>query len=161
MRLPGIGGPRPTSYLRTMFSKACQYAIRASILIAMEGRNGRRMSLVEIAERTGSPKAFTAKVLQQLARAGLVDSTKGPNGGFDLLPAKARKVKLSMVVKAMDGDEVYRGCGMGLPYCNAKKPCPLHDHFQQVREDLRKMLEGTDIHALSLGLGEGKAFLKR
>ena len=57
-----------------MFSKACEYAIRATILIAMEGRKGRRMSLVEIADRTGSPKAFTAKVLQQLARA----SSKAP-----------------------------------------------------------------------------------
>ncbi|HMW96798.1 MAG TPA: Rrf2 family transcriptional regulator, partial [Flavobacteriales bacterium] len=64
-----------------MFSRACQYAIRAAVLIALEGRNKRRMSLVEIAERTGSPRAFTAKVLQQLARAGILESTKGPNGG--------------------------------------------------------------------------------
>ncbi|MDX9749604.1 MAG: Rrf2 family transcriptional regulator [Flavobacteriales bacterium] len=144
-----------------MFSKACQYAIRALVLITMESRNGRRMSLVEIADRTGSPQAFTAKVLQQLAREGLITSTKGPNGGFDLPPAKAKKVKLSMVVKAIDGDQVYRGCGMGLPDCNAKKPCPLHDHFQQVRDDLRDMLERTDVHMLSLGLEEGRAVLKR
>lgn len=144
-----------------MFSKACQYAIRATILIAMEGRNGRRMSLVEIAERTGSPQAFTAKVLQQLARAGILESTKGPNGGFDLPPAKAKKVKLSMVVKAIDDDSVYKGCGMGLPQCNAKKPCPLHDHFQQVRDDLRTMLESTDMHMLALGLEDGTTFLKR
>lgn len=144
-----------------MFSKACQYAIRATVLIAMESRNGRRMSLVEIAERTGSPQAFTAKVLQQLAREGILESTKGPHGGFDLAPANAKKVKLSMVVKAIDGDQVYRGCGMGLPHCNAKKPCPLHDHFQQVRDDLRDMLESTDMHTLSLELDQGKAVLKR
>ncbi len=144
-----------------MFSKACQYAIRATVLIAMESRNGRRMSLVEIAERTGSPQAFTAKVLQQLAREGILESTKGPHGGFDLAPANAKKVKLSMVVKAIDGDQVYRGCGMGLPHCNAKKPCPLHDHFQQVRDGLRDMLESTDMHTLSLELDQGKAVLKR
>ncbi len=144
-----------------MFSKACQYAIRATVLIAMEGRNGRRMSLVEIAERTGSPQAFTAKVLQQLSRAGILESTKGPNGGFDLSPAKAKKIKLGMVVNAIDGDAVYSGCGMGLPNCNAKKPCLLHDHFQQVRDDLRAMLEKTDVHTLSQGLEEGTVFLKR
>lgn len=144
-----------------MFSKACQYAIRATVLIAMESRNGRRMSLVQIAERTGSPQAFTAKVLQQLAREGILESTKGPHGGFDLSPSNARKVKLSMVVKAIDGDDVYRGCGMGLPQCNAKKPCPLHDHFQQVRDDLRKMLETTDVHTLSMDLEQGKTVLKR
>ncbi|MBX2972695.1 MAG: Rrf2 family transcriptional regulator [Flavobacteriales bacterium] len=144
-----------------MFSKACQYAIRSTVLIAMETANGRRMSMVEIAKRTASPHAFTAKILQQLVRDGLLKSRKGPHGGFDLPPAMAKKVKLSMVVKSIDGDDVYLGCGMGLTQCNAKKPCPMHDHFQQVRDDLRKMLESTDMHTLALELAEGKVFLKR
>ncbi len=144
-----------------MFSKTCEYAIRATVLIAMEGRHGRRMSLVEIANGTGSPRAFTAKVLQQLARSGILDSTKGARGGFDLPLARAKKVKLNMVVKAIDGNDVYKGCGMGLPQCNARKPCPLHDHFQQVRNDLRHVLESTDVHTLSLGLERGMTYLKR
>ncbi|MBS1581829.1 MAG: Rrf2 family transcriptional regulator [Bacteroidetes bacterium] len=143
-----------------MFSKACQYAIRAITLLAMEGRKGRRMALVEIAERTGTPRAFTAKVLQQLVRAGLLDSVKGPGGGFDLPPQKARQVTLSMVVKAIDNDDVYRGCGMGLPQCNARKPCPLHEQFQHVRENLRIMLESTNLHDLSMDLERGVTFLK-
>ncbi|MCB0765364.1 MAG: Rrf2 family transcriptional regulator [Flavobacteriales bacterium] len=144
-----------------MFSKACHYAIRAVILIAKESREGNRMSLVEIADRTGSPQAFTAKVLQQLARLRILESSKGPGGGFDLPPEKAKKVKLSMVVKAIDGDAVYLGCGMGLPQCNPKQPCPLHDDFQKVRNELRLMLEGTDILTLSQALDDGRAVLKR
>ena len=50
---------------------------------------------------------------------------------------------------------------MGLPQCNAKKPCPLHDHFLQVREDLRAMLESTDMHMLAHGLEDGTTYLKR
>lgn len=65
-----------------------------------------------------------------------------------------------MVVNAIDGDQVYRGCAMGLPQCGTRKPCPLHDHFQQVRDDLRAMLEGTNLHTLSLGLEEGTSYLK-
>lgn len=144
-----------------MFSKACQYAIRATTLIAMEGRDGKRMGLQEIADRTGSPKAFTAKILQQLVHAGILDSVKGPHGGFDLAPAKAMRVKLSHIVEAIDGDSVYRGCGMGLTTCNDLKPCPLHDQFQRIRDDLRRMLETTDIHELSFGLKEGLTFLIR
>jgi Rrf2 family transcriptional regulator, iron-sulfur cluster assembly transcription factor len=144
-----------------MFSKACQYAIRASSLIAMEGRSGARMGLQEIADRTGSPKAFTAKVLQQLVHAGILDSVKGPHGGFDLPPARAMRIKLADIVQAIDGDTVYRGCGMGLTNCNARKPCPLHDQFQKIRDDLRLMLETTDLHELSLGLKEGLTYLKR
>ncbi len=144
-----------------MFSKACQYAIRATTLLAMESDRGVRMGLQEIADRTGSPKAFTAKVLQQLVHAGILDSVKGPNGGFDLPPAKAMRIKLADVVEAIDGDNVYRGCGMGLTTCNDCQPCPLHDQFQKVRDDLRQMLETTDIHGLSLGLREGLTYLKR
>ncbi len=144
-----------------MFSKACQYAIRATTLIAMESDRGVRMGLQEIADRTGSPKAFTAKVLQQLVHAGILGSVKGPTGGFDLPASKAMRIKLADIVEAIDGDSVYRGCGMGLTTCNDRKPCPLHDQFQKVRDDLRRMLETTDIHGLSLGLREGLTYLKR
>lgn len=144
-----------------MFSKTCEYAFRATTLIAAASAAGERLSLDAIAERTDSPKAFTAKVLQQLAREGILVSRKGPNGGFDLPPVMAKKVKLSHIVKAIDDDTVYRGCGMGLKACNALKPCPLHDHFESIREDLRTMLENTTIHTLTAGLENGATFLKR
>ena len=144
-----------------MFSKTCEYAFRAATLIATASAAGERLSLDAIATRTDSPKAFTAKVLQQLARAGILLSQKGPNGGFDLPPLMAKKVKLSHIVKAIDDDTVYRGCGMGLKACNAMKPCPLHDHFEKIREDLRTMLESTTVQSLTLGLENGATYLKR
>jgi Rrf2 family iron-sulfur cluster assembly transcriptional regulator len=107
-----------------MFSKTCQYAFRTTTVIAVASAMGERLSLDAIAERTDSPKAFTAKVLQQLTRAGIMESHKGPSGGFDLPPLMAKKIKLSHIVKAIDDDTVYRGCGMGLKACNASKPCP-------------------------------------
>ena len=144
-----------------MFSKTCEYAFRATTLIATASAAGERLSLDAIAERTDSPKAFTAKVLQQLARAGILISHKGPNGGFDLPPHAAKKLNLSRIVKAIDDDTVYRGCGMGLKDCNSMKPCPLHDHFERIREDLRTMLENTTVHSLTVGLEDGATFLKR
>ncbi len=131
------------------------------ICLAACSEKGERLTLTEIASKTDSPQAFTAKVLQQLSKAGLIDSMKGPNGGFSLPTAKALKVKLSHVVKAIDGDAIYTGCGLGLKECSDKRPCPLHDHFLQVRKDLRRMLEGTSIEELSLGLKEGSTFMQR
>lgn len=119
------------------------------------------MPLAIIAQHTDSPEAFTAKVLQQLVRAGLVVSTKGPGGGFSITPALARKLKLSHIVATIDGDAVYNGCALGLPQCDARKPCPLHDHFLKVREDLRRMLERTSVHDLVNELKEGATVLKR
>ena len=63
-----------------MFSKACEYGIRAAVYIAHQSMEGRRVSLKEIAEKIDSPVAFTAKILQQLSRNGIVESIKGAGG---------------------------------------------------------------------------------
>ncbi|MBK8613834.1 MAG: Rrf2 family transcriptional regulator [Flavobacteriales bacterium] len=145
-----------------MFSRACVYGIRAIVCLAACGsKEEGRLNLKEVAKRTDSPEAFTAKVLQQLTRAGLVRSVKGPHGGFEITTEEARKVRLSHVVAAIDGDAIYTGCALGLHQCDAAKPCPLHDHFLGIREDLRRMLERTSVHDLMSGLRDGDTFLKR
>ena len=134
-----------------LFSKACEYAIRATVHIAERTAADEQATVRSVAAATGIPEAFTAKALQKLVRAGLVGSMKGPGGGFNLTPARARKLKLSAIVDAIDGDAVYTACGLGLPHCNEVKPCALHGRFMVVREELRQMLEGTSIHDLVNG----------
>ena len=65
-----------------MFSKACEYAIRAMIFIAKKSGDGLVAGIVEIAKGIDAPRHFMAKILQELRRHGLVQSMKGPNGGF-------------------------------------------------------------------------------
>lgn len=137
-----------------MFSKACEYAIRATLHIAQATAADERVTVKDIARVTGSPEAFTAKVLQKLVRDGHVGSMKGPGGGFTLTEARARKLKLSNIVKCIDGDDVYTGCALGLHQCNDKKPCPLHDQFKDVRDRLRQLLETTTVYDVSMGLGQ-------
>lgn len=144
-----------------MFSKACEYAIRATLLLASYSLEGRRASVKDIAEATASPVAFTAKVLQQLNRGGIVQSVQGKQGGFEISREQMKNTRLSQIVALMDGDQVFTGCGLGLPTCNAQQPCPLHDQFAKVRNELRNMLESTAILDLALGLNNGLTFLKR
>ncbi len=144
-----------------MFSKACEYAIRASIVVATASIDGERCSVKVIAARTGSPEAFTAKTLQKLSRAGLIVSSKGPGGGFVMPPRLSRTVKLADIVKVIDGDALYTGCALGLEQCDDKRPCPLHDQFMKVRRDLRRMLDGTTVHDLATGTKEGARLLIR
>ena len=144
-----------------MFSKACEYAIRATLLLASHSLEGKRASVKDIAEATGSPVAFTAKVLQQLHRGGIVQSVQGKQGGFEIDPEQMKNTRLSQIVALMDGDRVFTGCGLGLPTCNALKPCPMHDRFASVRNELRAMLEGTTVLDLALGLNHGLTYLKR
>lgn len=144
-----------------MFSKACEYGIRAAVYIALQSLEGRRVSVAEIADEIDSPVAFTAKTLQLLTRNNIVKSIKGPNGGFEIEREDMDSVKLSMIVKAIDGDQIYVGCGLGLKKCNADQPCPLHDKFVDIRSNLRKMLTNTSLYELATGLEVGLTYLKR
>ena len=108
-----------------MFSKACEYGIRAVIYIAQKSLNEERASLKDITAEIDSPEAFTAKVLQQLAKAKIINSVKGPNGGFEIDKDEIDSIKLSEIVNALDGDSIYKGCGLGLKVCNANEPCPV------------------------------------
>lgn len=144
-----------------MFSKACEYGIRATLYIALRSLDGKRVSLKDIAREIGSPEAFTAKILQQLARNKIVESAKGPIGGFQIQKDKIDSIKLSQVVSAIDGDSLFEGCGLVLEECNASHPCPLHDKFLAIRNSLKEMLERTSLYELATGLEVGLTYLKR
>lgn len=144
-----------------MFSKACEYGIKAVIHIAVQSHEGKRASLKEIAKEIDSPEAFTAKILQLLARNQIISSIKGPNGGFEIEKRQMTKIKLSQIVLAIDGDSIYKGCGLGLKDCSETHPCPVHDQFKKIRHDLKMMLEKTSLYELATGLKQGLTFLKR
>ena len=144
-----------------MFSKACEYGIRASIFIAEQSLLDKKVSLKDIAKAIDSPEAYTSKILQQLSRNFIINSDKGPTGGFSMSKQELEEVKLSTVVTAIDGDAIYKGCGLGLKNCNEKMPCPVHNQFKVVREELREMLETTLVKSLTMDFKEGLTFLKR
>ncbi len=143
-----------------MFSKACEYGIRAMMFIAQKSKENKRVGLREIARGIDSPTHFMAKILQDLSRHGLVLSIKGPNGGFYMEAAHLRRT-LADIVVVIDGDHLFNGCGLGLSVCNAKKPCPIHDEFKIVRAKLRSMLETTRIGELTDNLEKGLTYLRR
>lgn len=144
-----------------MFSKACEYGIRAVLYIAKESLNDNRVSLNGIAAAIETPEAFTAKILQKLAANGIITSLKGPYGGFSIDKSRMQMVTLSQIVDAIDGDAIYRGCGLGLKACNEKKPCPVHFQFAKIRNDLKHMLENKTIFEMATELETGLTFLKR
>jgi Rrf2 family transcriptional regulator, iron-sulfur cluster assembly transcription factor len=144
-----------------MFSKACEYGIRATIYIEEQSQLERKVSLKEISEAIESPTAYTSKILQQLSRSFIINSDKGPTGGFSMDTKEIEKVKLSTIVFAIDGDSIYNGCGLGLKKCNEKMPCPVHNQFKIVRDELKKMLESTTIKSLAIDLEKGLTYLKR
>ena len=108
-----------------MFSKACEYAIRAVLYLSVKSVEGARFNIKAIAKAIDSPEAFTAKILQKLVRKKIVASHTGPGGGFCLAPS-ARQLPINEIIVAIDGGEILRSCVLGLRHCSDVKPCPIH-----------------------------------
>ena len=142
-----------------MFSKACEYAIRASLYISIKSIDGSKLGIKEIAKEIDSPAHFTAKILQTLTLEGIISSIKGPNGGFFLDP-KAKPVPLNAIVKAIDGDNILHSCSLGLKECSDKFPCPIHNDIKLYKERLRKIMKEKTLQQLGSDLVRGKTFLK-
>lgn len=143
-----------------MFSKACEYGIKATLFIAINSSEDRLVSPKEISEEIDSPKAFTAKILQNLVKHNIINSVKGAYGGFQIEKNKIQTIKLAQIVNAIDGDKIYNGCGLGLPTCDENHPCPVHDQFKLVRNNLKHMLENTHLDTLISTIKSGDSFLK-
>jgi Rrf2 family protein len=142
-----------------MFSKACEYAIRAALYISIKSVDGSKLGIKEIAKEIDSPEPFTAKILQTLSREKIISSIKGPNGGFYLDP-KAKPVPLNAIVKAMDGEDVLHTCSLGLKECSDKFPCPIHHEIKGYKDRLRKIMKEKTVQDLTQELSNGKTFLK-
>ena len=143
-----------------MFSKTCEYAIRAMIFIAQKTSKGSKVGIKEIAKGIDSPEFFIAKILQDLSKRGLLQSSKGPNGGF-YLDETSRKCTVADIVKAIDGDKIFTGCGLGLAECSEERPCPIHHDFKRVRKQIYTMLQKAEITDFNERIESKLAFLKR
>ena len=144
-----------------MFSKSCEYGIRASIYVAKHSLQNRKVSLKDVAKHTDSPTAFMAKILQILTRTEILSSMKGPTGGFFVPLENVDKVSLHSIVLAIDGDGIFENCTLGLRKCDGQKPCPMHFKFVKIREEMKTHLEITTLKALAEQVSDGVTFLKR
>jgi len=128
-----------------MFSKSCEYGLRATIFIAEESSSNQRVGLKAIAKAINSPEAFTAKILQLLTKNNIVTSIKGPHGGFLIEESRLKEIKLIQIITILDGNKIFYGCGLGLDQCDENFPCPLHNQFVKVKEELRMMFENNSL----------------
>lgn len=132
-----------------LLSKACIYAIRASLYIAaMHEQQRPFVPIREVSDKLNLSFHFLTKIFQQLTSAGLMKSYKGPNGGI-AFTKKPAEIKLIEIVAAVDGLGLFHECVLGLPGCGKNKPCPLHDKWAYTREALQIMFSSTSLDELT------------
>jgi len=124
-------------------SSACEYGIRAmSYLASFEP--GHRVLARDVSEHEQIPGPFLGKVFQTLVRAGLLKSNKGPGGGF-YLARNPREITLLDIYTAIDGSAYLEACAVGLARCSDEVPCPLHERWKPIREQIRLYLKSTSL----------------
>ena len=143
-----------------IFSKACEYGIRATIFIGLRSLEGDRAGLRDISAEILSPEAYTAKILQLLVRHNLIRSVKGPSGGFDVDRSAMNRIRLQDVVMAIDGGFRENQCVLGMKACSQKNPCPVHDKYKHIKAALKSMLQDTSLLEMCESIREGNTVLK-
>ncbi len=129
-----------------MVSQTAEYALRA--IVALAQQDGKPMLTPHLADVTRVPPAYLAKVLQTLARSGLVRSKHGLGGGFALAKSPD-KITLLNVVNAVDPVQRIHHCPLGIE-THGTNLCPLHKRLDEAAALVERSFGETTIaHILS------------
>lgn len=140
-----------------LYSSTFGYAIRALTDLAGEGGGEFRLGR-NIARAQDIPGPFLGKILHALVRAGLLQSSKGPHGGYRLA-RRAEAITLLTIKEAIEGTADLEGCASGLGRCSDDMPCPQHERFKPVRVALKQYLATTTVADMAQALAEKRALL--
>ena len=142
-----------------MFSKATEYALRATIFIAQKSSINNKLSIDEISKAIDSPPSFTAKILQNLTKNNqVISSVRGPNGGF-YLTDEAKKMPARLILVAMGESEILEKCVMGLKLCSETQPCPMHEQYKSIKQQLINLFITKSIQQLADEIKEREVFI--
>lgn len=123
-----------------MLSQTTEYALRAVLYIA---RDPRSHPVASIADAVEAPRGYLAKILGDLARAGVLESSRGPTGGFRLA-ADPESVALSVIVEAIEGAGD-RQCLLGHGKCGDNPACTAHARWAPIAGQMEAFFGKTTL----------------
>lgn len=141
-----------------MLSTTCKTGIKAVLYLAKFVDPNDKKSIQVIAIQIGESQHTVSKVLQTLVKDGIINSTKGPNGGFYITKTQSQQ-PLIKIVKSIDGVDVFKACGLGLMKCSSVKPCPIHFQYEKAKKTIEDLLTENRICTLSESVLNKTSFL--
>jgi Rrf2 family protein len=133
----------------SMLSQTAEYALRTVLYLAAEQQDS-LFRVSEIAEDLDIPRNYLSKTLHQLARAGVLTSSRGKHGGFRLTKSPS-KLTLAEVVAPFDGPTGARICLLGRTACSDSNPCPAHGRWKAVSTEVSTFFRETTVGDLLKG----------
>lgn len=121
-------------------SEAASLGIHAMVIIA---RNNKITNANEIAERTGASRNHLAKVMLTLTKIGLVNSLRGPAGGF-ILAKKPEEITLLEIYEAIEGKIIIHECPSNKQICPFSK-CLLNNIMQKVTGEIKNYFKSMTL----------------
>lgn len=125
----------------TMLSHTVEYALRATLFVARNHPNA--LPVADIAKGVEAPRGYLAKILSELARTGVLESSRGPGGGFRLAKSPDA-LALADVVHAIEGNEPRR-CLLGRGVCGQVPGCTAHERWSPIATDMDEFFGKTTL----------------
>lgn len=129
-------------------SRKVDYALRAMIYLASIP-DGRIAPLPEIAARMDTPEDFLAKILKTLANQGLVRSTRGARGGYQLARA-SREISFLDVIEAVEGKITVNVCLDQGEGCRLSERCTMHAVWRLGQERMLEVYRAATLESLAM-----------
>lgn len=130
-----------------MLTATGQYALRAMGALAQRPMEDYSRAQ-ELGRNLGLPPLYLSKVMQQLARAGLLSAQRGRRGGYRLARDPA-KIKLYEILAAVEPVARYEACILGHKECNDEAACPMHTAWKEARDKVLNLLKQTPLSDLA------------
>jgi Rrf2 family protein len=115
-------------------SRESAYGIEGLLALAKKPP-GTVMLLTDIAAARGIPQSFLAKIFQKLTRYGVIRSFRGAMRGY-ALARRPKEIKVKEILLAIEGSDLFERCIFWSDRCADTNPCPLHDGWKQVKQQL-------------------------
>ena len=136
-------------------TRETDYAVRCVLYLA---RASDSVSVVDdIAREMEIPKSFLAKILQKLAKAGIVKSIRGVKGGFRL-SQKPERLNLLQIIETTQGQLSLNVCVVDKKSCSRSSTCSVHPAWVRIQDIMEKELKK---HTLSVFLRKEPAVGKK
>ncbi len=120
------------------------------VMTQMAAKNGDVRKASKIAQDTGVPLPTVAKILNALAKSGLVASHRGATGGYTL-SRDAAEISVSQIIQALEGPIALTACVDGTEEsCDVEALCPMRGNWNRVNSAIREALESVTLAEMSL-----------
>jgi len=126
-----------------ILSQTAEYALRAVVHLARHAGND-PIQAKDLAAATEVPETYLRKILNELVRGGVLRSTRGKRGGFELA-VPAERLTLLAVVGPFDRVTGSRRCILGRAECSDTNPCPVHARWRSTAEQIARFVGETTV----------------